>query len=118
MYRIIQLILVASFCVAPVFAQAEGFSTKNATVAKSRVDPPKSALEKGNWEYLETKKGIKLYRKKVGNKGLFAVRGELVVNEPVEKVASAVYDESRWTEWTQIASGRLLKLHSDTRKIS
>lgn len=116
MYRIIQIILVAIVCTISAFAQAEGLSSKTATITKQRIEPPKSALEKGNWEYLETKKGIKLYRKKVGNKGLFAVRGELTINEPVDKVASAVYDESRWTEWTKIASGKLLKLHPDNRK--
>jgi len=117
MYRIIQAIFVAFFCTTAALAQAEGFSTKNATVTEERIEPPKSALAKGNWEYLETKKGIKLYRKEVGNKGLFAVRGEAIVDESVEKIASVLYDESRWTEWTQIASGRLLKLRSDNRKV-
>ena len=106
MTRSIQLILVVSLFASPKLAQAEGTATKSATVAKTKIKVPKSALEKGNWEYLETKKGIKLSRKKIGNRGLFAVRGELVINQPVEKVVSAVYDESRWSEWTEIASGQ------------
>lgn len=84
--------------------------------AKVSSKIPKSRLGKGNWEYLETKKDIRLSRKLVGDGGLFAVRGETVVKSPIGKVISAVYDETRWTEWTKIMGAKLLKLHSDNQK--
>ena len=58
----------------------------------------------GQWEALGTEKGVALARKRIGGKGLFAVRGETVIKAPIEKVASAVYDESRWTEWSDKTS--------------
>jgi hypothetical protein len=77
---------------------------------------PKSVLGKGNWEFLETKKGIRLSRKLVGKSGLFAVRGEAVVKSPIGKVATVIHDETRWTEWTNVMGAKLVKLHSDNRK--
>ena len=49
----------------------------------------------GAWEALGVEDQIQLGRKRVGAGGLFAVRGETVLNAPIEKVASVIYDESR-----------------------
>lgn len=58
----------------------------------------------GQWEALGTEDGVALARKRIGGEGLFAVRGETVIKAPIEKVASVVYDESRWTEWSDKTS--------------
>ena len=57
-----------------------------------------------SWEKLGVKKGIKLARKKLPASDLFAVRGEVVIPAPVAKVASVIYDETRWTEWSDKTS--------------
>ena len=49
------------------------------------------------WEALGVEDRIQLARKRVGAGGIFAVRGETVIDAPIEKVASVIYDESRWT---------------------
>jgi len=77
---------------------------------------PKTALTKGKWEYLETKEKIALSRKLIGDNGLFAVRGETIVKASIEKVAGVIYDESRWAEWTNIISAKLLERYSDNQK--
>ena len=62
----------------------------------------------GRWEALGTEQGVALARKRIGGEGLFAVRGETVIKAPIEKVASVVYDESRWTEWSDKTSAAAL----------
>ena len=56
------------------------------------------------WETLGAKKGIKLARKELPASRLFAVRGEVLVPAPIAKVASVIYDETRWTEWSKTTS--------------
>ena len=58
----------------------------------------------GSWEPLGTEAGVALARKRIGGNGLFAVRGEAVIKAPMEKVASVIYDESRWTQWSDKTS--------------
>ena len=56
------------------------------------------------WEQLGAKKGIKLARKQLPASRLFAVRGEMVMPASIDKVASVIYDETRWAEWSDTTS--------------
>ena len=56
-----------------------------------------------SWEPLGTEAGVALARKRIGD-GVFAVRGETVIKAPIGKVASVIYDESRWTQWSDKTS--------------
>ena len=53
------------------------------------------------WESLGTKSGIQLARKQLPASQMFAVRGEVVIDAPMAKVASVIYDETRWTQWSK-----------------
>lgn len=69
------------------------------------------------WEALGSKKGVKLARKRLPASSLFAIRGETVIAAPVEKVARAIYDETKWTKWSaNTAQALLLSSGPDTMK--
>lgn len=69
------------------------------------------------WEALGSKKGVKLARKRLPASSLFAIRGEIVIASTVEKVARAIYDETKWTKWSaNTAQALLLSNGPDTMK--
>ncbi|MEE2788424.1 MAG: START domain-containing protein [Myxococcota bacterium] len=81
------------FCLTLCFLLSPFCMTAGAT--------PPDPIGPGNWETLGERKGVKRSRKYIKRTGLFAVRGEIVINRPMDIVASVVCDHTRWTEWTK-----------------
>ena len=86
-------------------------------LAVAEASPSVEAWRKGpdpfgkqSWEHIGEDDGVKLGRKFYKKVGLYAVRGELLIDAPIETVASIIYDESRWVEWSLATkSARLLE---------
>ena len=55
----------------------------------------------GTWQSLGISKGVKRWRKKLPDQDVYAVKGQLEIQQPIEKVAGVIMDESRWAEWSQ-----------------
>ena len=68
-------------------------------VGIAHAAPQKDPLAGGRWESLGTQDKVKLARMPIKGSNLFAVRGESVIHSPVAKVASVIYDATRWAEW-------------------
>ena len=63
----------------------------------------------GKWQSLGSSKGVKRWRKKLPGQDVYAVKGQLEIHQPIEKVAGVIMDESRWAEWSQATkSARML----------
>ncbi len=51
------------------------------------------------WDYLDEKEGVTIYRKQIEGSPLVAFGGDGMVDAPLIKVASVIYDSTRATEW-------------------
>ena len=84
----------------------------------ARRSSPNLGLATDNWEALGTKRAIVLKRQRLPNTKLFVVRGETVLDHPIERVASVICDHSRWLEWTDnMSRSALLGFSPDGEKI-
>ncbi|MEE2962253.1 MAG: START domain-containing protein [Myxococcota bacterium] len=102
-----QLTILSVFLVmifqSPVFA-SKGF----------KGDP----IAGGTWESLGHNEGVSLFRKRLEESSIFAVRGDILIEKPVGVVAGAIYDHTRWTKWTDgLAYSKLLHQARDAKKI-
>ena len=70
------------------------------------------------WELLGSEDGVLLKRKTVKGSELFAVRGEILIKSPIEKVAAVICDFNRWIEWTKdMSSVKDLGITKENAKI-
>ncbi len=84
----------------------------------ARRATPDLGLTNDSWEALGTKRAIVLKRQRLPNTKLFVVRGETVLDHPIERVASVICDHSRWLEWTDnMSSSALLGFSPEGEKI-
>ena len=51
------------------------------------------------WEFVRESKGIKVFKKEVAGSPLIAFRGEGVLDSPISKVATVLFDTTRAPEW-------------------
>lgn len=53
----------------------------------------------GSWEYIGTHDGVKVHRKEVPGSGVFAFKGETVVNQHIGKIISVFLDRGQRKHW-------------------
>lgn len=75
----------------------------------ARADGPAPA-----WERISDKNGITIYRREVPGSDVIAFKGDGVVNAPLVRVASVMFDTARSTEWIDsLAEARVVRRISD-----
>jgi hypothetical protein len=66
------------------------------------------------WEKLGVDDGVNVYRKEVEGNPVVAVRGEGVVDAPIARVASVIFDDKRATEWVDsLVEAKLVKMYGE-----
>jgi uncharacterized protein YndB with AHSA1/START domain len=69
------------------------------TAVVASVVPLSAGASGEKWELVGTKDDIVTYRREVPGSQLIAIRGEAVVEAPIVRVASALMDTTRLTQW-------------------
>src|SRR6185312_379065 len=68
----------------------------------------------GGWKKIDESDGILVYRREVPGSDVVALKGEGVVAAPLTRVASALFDTARATEWVEdLVEARVLRRFSD-----
>jgi hypothetical protein len=81
-----------------------------ALVSSARAETP--------WEELSDEDGVKVWRKDIEGSPIVAMRGKGLVDAPVDKVASVIYDTPRCPEWVaELTTSRVVKLVSTHERI-
>lgn len=76
------------------------------------------ALIHPKWEKVEIKKNVEVYRGKIEKSDVVAFRGVSVIDAPIGKVCSVIYDVTRIKEWmSDINDVRLIQKISKFEKI-
>ena len=89
-------------------------ATAVSAYGEEKLDP----IGAGSWEKLGTKDGVKQARKRIKGNDLFAVRGEAVLEHPLDRVATVINDHTRWNEWAKaVTSSKLLARDQSGDKI-
>lgn len=70
------------------------------------------------WERVSEKNGITIYRREVPGSDVIAFKGDGVVNAPLVRVASVIFDTARGKEWIDsLADARVVRRISDLEYI-
>lgn len=99
-------------CFLPALAQLF-LSTAGAALPPANpttAPAPLSATLPDRWELSDEVDGIKVFKQEIEGSEVLAFKGEAVIDSPLERVATVIFDTSRAPEWVvDLAQSRLVR---------
>lgn len=63
-----------------------------------------------DWELVRSEEGVRVYRREVPGSSLLAFKGDGIVNAPIAKVATVIFDTTRAHEWIEdLESSKIIR---------
>src|SRR5689334_3935757 len=87
------------FLLAFLFHDNLDFPDAVASVQPYRQEQPKANPPKLDWEMLDESEGIKAYRREVPGSSVYEFKGVGMVDAPISKIATVIFDSTRTPEW-------------------
>jgi len=106
------LLTQASIAAFAADAASKSATSDATTVVAAPAKPEADSLT--GWEKMGSSDGIDYFKKEIAGDPVVAMRGEGVVDAPIARVASVVFDDDRAHEWVDsLAGSKLLKMYGD-----
>src|SRR5690348_6507289 len=86
----------------------------SAIASLSEVQDSRVSHDEIVWEKIDETDGIKVYRREIPGSDLLQFKGDAIVDAPLSKVASVLFDANRAKEWMpDLVSSRIVRWTSD-----